>query len=508
MLIVIVSGIYYVQLKNLVAPLTPSSTPLSVEQLVTVIDRNDLIFRLVYQHLLTENNFENYVFTKNQSSLQNYYMNEYLLNELLSKIEKNNELLWANLENHFKQINQSRNKILGLMKNGNVSEARILITHKPYIEVIGEINELLDKNYKQQNIVSPETASITVRLTNKNMVKILTESLTAMSLIFVAALGVALLFAFFSAKIISKPINIFRDEIEKMSAGNLNIPIDPQLLKIRGEIGDLARSFSELINKLKTSMVLRDELFVEIEQRKMIEDKLRQTTWRLQESNRDLDYFANMASHDLRAPLRAMDKLTEWIKEDCGDLLPEKSRNHLDLMQKRIHRLDVLITGILDYSKASKLDTNLEEVDINQIVLEVIENLLPPSHLKVSIEDKLPMLIVNRIAMTQIFQNLLSNAIKYHDKLIGHINIGCEDIGKYYQFYISDDGPGIPSEFHDRVFEAFQAFKQQENIESTGLGLTIVKKIVEKIGGKVWFVTTVGQGTTFYFTWPKKRIKS
>ena len=224
----------------------------------------------------------------------------------------------------------------------------------------------------------------------------------------------------------------------------------------------------------------------------------------LERSNRDLDQFAYVASHDLKAPLRAIATLAGWIEEDLEPVITQESREQLQLMQNRVQRMDGLIDGILQYSRVGRLETEGEEVDAGDMLRELVEVLAPPSGMQVTVADGMPTFMTKRLRLEQVFLNLISNAIKYHDHPeSGKIEIGVEEVGHEYQFSVRDDGPGIDPRHHDRVFLMFQTLAPRDKVESTGLGLSLVTKLVEEEGGRAWVESEVGQGACFLFTWPK-----
>lgn len=222
----------------------------------------------------------------------------------------------------------------------------------------------------------------------------------------------------------------------------------------------------------------------------------------LERSNRDLDQFAYVASHDLKAPLRAIATLSGWLEEDLGDNLSADAQNQLSLLRSRVQRMDSLIEGVLRYSRVRRMETEGEWVDVKELVREQIELIGPPSTFTFEVADDLPVLLTRRLRLGQVFGNLITNAIKYHDRDHGKIVISVEDLGDgLFRFSVSDDGPGIPSQHHERVFVMFQTLQSRDAIESTGLGLSLVKKLVEEEGGTVFLEQKTGRGATFRFTW-------
>lgn len=242
---------------------------------------------------------------------------------------------------------------------------------------------------------------------------------------------------------------------------------------------------------------------LEITDRIISEQKLQESASHLIKINKELDQFAYVVSHDLKAPLRAIANLSEWIEEDLGTEIKEDVKQNMAILRGRVFRLQNLIDGILSYSRVGRAKANVEEVNVDELVREVINVVGIPSTFKVNVIKKLPSVVTNSIWLEQIFSNLLSNAIKYHDKPEGTITIDFSNKNDFYEFSLSDDGPGIAPEYHEKVFIIFQTLNARDNKESTGVGLAIVKKIVEEQGGKIWIESNEGQGARFVFTLPK-----
>ncbi len=220
--------------------------------------------------------------------------------------------------------------------------------------------------------------------------------------------------------------------------------------------------------------------------------------------NQELREFAYIISHDLKAPLRAIRTLADWLKADYADKLDAEGKEHLTLLASRVNRMQNLIDGVLQYSRIGRTEQGTVPVDLAQVVPEVIENLGVPEHVAVHIENDLPTVDADPTRITQVFQNLLSNAIKYMDKPQGRVTIACAEQGSFWQFRVSDNGPGIEAKDFERIFKLFQTLGRRDDGESTGIGLTIAKKIVELYGGRIWVESEVGQGSTFFFTFPKR----
>ncbi|MBD2740635.1 PAS domain-containing sensor histidine kinase [Coleofasciculus sp. FACHB-1120] len=256
------------------------------------------------------------------------------------------------------------------------------------------------------------------------------------------------------------------------------------------------------VNGIMTHAV---EVTEQVRSRQEIEKKaeeLVQMTQALERSNRDLDQFAYIASHDLKAPLRAIATLSEWIEEDLADKLTEDSREHLNLLRGRVHRMEALINGILQYSRAGRVQQQIETVNVSSLLSEVIELLDPPPEVAIVVPN-MPTLQTERVPLQQVFMNLIGNAIKYANRSDMCIQVGVRELGKYYEFSVADNGQGIEPKYHQKIWGIFQRLEARDKVEGTGIGLSVVKKIVESRGGRVWLESAAGTGATFRFTWAK-----
>ena len=229
--------------------------------------------------------------------------------------------------------------------------------------------------------------------------------------------------------------------------------------------------------------------------------KLMSTMQQLEERNQELDDFASIASHDLRAPLRAIANLASWLEEDISDKIPDENREQIQLIYQRTQRLDSFIVGLLDYSRAGCQKLEKEAVDTRVLILEVIESLSPPKTFSIVLPEKMPVLNTYKLLMHQVFSNLIGNAIKYHDRKDGTIKIDAQYLSGKVSFSVTDDGPGIDPAYHQKIFGLFQTLNSRDAVDSTGIGLSIVKKIVEKQQGRLALDSAIGKGSTFSFTW-------
>lgn len=238
-----------------------------------------------------------------------------------------------------------------------------------------------------------------------------------------------------------------------------------------------------------------------------LEERVRDRTAQLETANKELESFAYVVSHDLKAPLRAISRLVKWLVEDYDGVFDAEGREMVDLLVSRVKRMDEMIDGILKYSRSGRMIGQRESVDLNQVVPEIIDSLSPPPGIQVSIASVLPVISADIIRIQQIFTNLINNAVKFIDNPRGTIMIRCEESDEDWRFSVADNGPGIDPKYHDKIFQIFQTLQARDEFESTGIGLSIVKKIVELYGGRIWVESEVGKGSTFFFTFPKQESR-
>jgi PAS domain S-box-containing protein len=241
----------------------------------------------------------------------------------------------------------------------------------------------------------------------------------------------------------------------------------------------------------------------DISERKRIAEQEALLMRELESANEELKNFAYVVSHDLKAPLRAIGSLADWLSADYADKFDAEGKEHMRLLVSRVHRMDSLIDGILLYSRVGRVKETAAPVDLDSLVREIIDLLAPPPNIAVTIETPLPTIVTEPTRIQQVFQNLLSNAIKYMDKPEGKIRFGCVAEGSEWKFSVADNGPGIEERHFDRIFQLFQTLVPRDKVESTGVGLSLVKKIVEMYGGRIWLESSMGEGSTFFFTLPR-----
>jgi PAS domain S-box-containing protein len=243
----------------------------------------------------------------------------------------------------------------------------------------------------------------------------------------------------------------------------------------------------------------------DISERRRVELELEAKQAELIRSNKDLEQFAYVASHDLKAPLRAIELLVQWITEGLAGYDVNNVQENLSLLTKRTHRLNRLLDDLLAYSRAGRKVGAYREIDSHALVLDVTQLINAPATIAVSILDRLPVFSTHPAPLEQVFRNLIGNAVKHHPGPTGRIVVSCNEEGEFYVFAVEDDGEGIPAEYAQRVFEMFQTLKPRDQVEGSGMGLAIVSRIVEWQGGRVWFEPAPNaRGTVFKFQWKKQ----
>jgi len=231
---------------------------------------------------------------------------------------------------------------------------------------------------------------------------------------------------------------------------------------------------------------------------------LARTTQTLEKRNQELDQFAYIVSHDLKAPLRAIANLSSWIEEDLEGHLDPETQHQMDLLRGRVHRMEAFINGILEYSRVGRMPSQVETVNVKSLLTEIIDSLAPPTEFTIEFSTAMPTLMTDSLPLQQVFTNLISNAIKHHDRCDGNVLIAAQEGETAYEFSISDDGPGIDPKFHKKIFTMFQTLQSRDTVENTGVGLAIIKKILDDKGGTIEVESEPEKGTTFRFTWPKE----
>lgn len=285
--------------------------------------------------------------------------------------------------------------------------------------------------------------------------------------------------------------------------GIIGSTVELPALRSDGQIFQIELSLSagSLGNEQFVIAVARD-----ITERKKTQFEQDELIKKVDNINKELKEFVSIVSHDLKAPLRGIKTLANWILSDSSDKLSDQANEQMILLLERVERMYSLIEGTLQYSRAGLTEEKKVQVNLNQFVPEIINMVVPPENIKVTIETELPVIECEEVHIMQIFQNLFSNAIKYMDKQQGWIKVGCLEEDGFWKFNVTDNGPGIEKQNFEKIFKIFQALPTSPDFEGTGVGLTVTKKIVELYNGRIWIESKVGEGSTFFFTFPKQKV--
>ena len=251
---------------------------------------------------------------------------------------------------------------------------------------------------------------------------------------------------------------------------------------------------NEPLNEFNSSDYIKHQTIEIIKINKQREELL----YSLEKQNQSLNEYAHIVSHDLKSPLRSIHSLITWIQEDNEKIFDEKTSNYFSLIQKKVEKMNHLIQGILTYTKIDKVNIIKEEIDLNDLVNNIVNMIFIPSHVEVVIKNKLPIIRNDAFRMQQLFQNLISNAINFNDKPSGFVDIAFVEKEKEYIFSIKDNGVGISDKDQEKIFQIFESITVDD--KSTGIGLSIVKRILDNSNEKIWLESQENIGTTFFFT--------
>ncbi len=240
----------------------------------------------------------------------------------------------------------------------------------------------------------------------------------------------------------------------------------------------------------------------DVTERKVAEEQRQKLLAQLEAANQELKDFAYVISHDLRAPLRGVSSITHWLVTEYSDRFDDESKELIDLLGGRVRRMEQMISGVLEYSRIGREKAPRREVNTQELVAQLIQDIVPGEHITVTVTPPLPNLYADETRIRQVFQNLIDNAVKFMDKPYGEICISCQQEGRMWHFTVRDNGPGIAAEHFERVFQLFQTLNPKDKFESTGVGLSLTKRIIEMYSGKIWLESVECNGATFHFTLP------
>jgi len=300
--------------------------------------------------------------------------------------------------------------------------------------------------------------------------------------------------------------------VEELRLSEANLATsNRQLLEDVRERDVAQASLSKCVAELRLSeanlATSNRQLLEEVHARDVAQASLSRSVAELKRSNAQLDSFAYAASHDLKAPLRGIRNLTEWITEDLKQTAGPDILQNLALLHNRVERLDMLLDSLLQYSRVGRGGRPPETIDIRALVGEITDYIAPPAGFTVTFEGSAPGIHVDRAPLEQVLRNLIANALKHHDKDAGTVTVSSRDLGSLVEMRVEDDGPGIRPNFHARIFEMFQTLQSRDTLEGGGMGLAIVKKLVEGHGGLIRVESAPPKrGTALVFTWEKDEL--
>jgi signal transduction histidine kinase len=372
-------------------------------------------------------------------------------------------------------------------------------TRDGYLDVMQEVK--LDGNVIGQ---------IYLRATTDELSEVVTRGAAIAGAVFVVAVGIAVGLAYRLQHIISTPILKMANMAAKVSAEHdYSIRVEKHG---NDELGTLCDGFNTMLAEIQTRDAELAEHRAGLE--KLVQQRTRDLEARradltranaeLLRRNKELDDFAYVASHDLRSPLRAIDNLARWIGEDQETVFSETARKDLEELRTRVQLMNSLLEGLLAYSRIGRKDYAVEQIDTGALVQKISRVLDRPKTFSIQIVDKMPTIRAPRVPLELVFRNLLDNAIKHHDRADGQITVEAQDHGDVVEFCVRDDGPGIPQQHLDRIFGIFETLRQRGQKSGSGMGLALVKKTVESLGGRISVESEEGKGTTFRCTWPHR----
>lgn len=418
-----------------------------------------------------KNNLENFLKTHRkeyetaiQGDQKDFFSNLYLQQQV-ARPERKEKFLFA-INKSVKNVISITDSIISIEKE----KSRMLLAFE---NIQREFSALLEEQVlilANKNLIAAKDEAL--RVAEKS--NIIISALLIITLLFGTVTGMVF------TKSITKPLIQLVDISKKVGESDFSHRLN---IRSGDELEVLANSFNQMTSQLQVAKEKQAALLLEIKK-----------------SNKELEDFAHVVSHDLKAPLRGIHTLSEWLSSGYADKLGKDGVEQLELLKNRVKRMFDMIDGILKYSKVGKVEGEFEKIDMNQFVKEIMQFLSIPQNIEVIIQKDLPTIYFERVRLHQVIQNLLSNAVKYMDKPKGLIHFNCLSEDNFWKFSIADNGPGIEERFLDKIFKLFQTIQPKDEKESTGVGLAIVQKIIESAGGKVWVESKVGKGSIFYFT--------
>jgi signal transduction histidine kinase len=408
-----------------------------------------------------------------------------------------------------------------MAKSGNLAGALAVVREGRGRRYVVEFQAISTALADSESAALAQRAAAADDVSRNIMAGLIIGGLLAIALIFGAAAR--------TIRQIDGPLNGLMEGIRAFGAGDRQRRVN---IKSRDEIGLVAAAFNRMADDLEAAAVAQQrstaELaasnanllaeigdrteaearlarsIAELDDRIAVQARLSRLIADLERSNDELDNFAYGASHDLKAPLRGIRNLAEWITADVKDTASEDTLENLMMLHNRVERLDLLLDSLLEYSRIGRTGGAPEDIDSAKMVGEIAEYIAPRPGFKIVCRGELPAIHTHKASLEQVLRNLIGNGLKHHDRDTGTVSVSARDIGDKVEFRVEDDGPGVPQVFHDRIFQMFQTLRSRDEIEGSGMGLAIVKKSVEVHAGKISVESAPpGRGTAFVFTWEK-----
>ena len=275
-------------------------------------------------------------------------------------------------------------------------------------------------------------------------------------------------------------------DVQGLHSDGAEIPLE---VSISHAVSDNTKSFIGIVR--------------DVSERRLAEQQRQEMIAALERSNAELDSFAYIASHDLKAPLRVIDNASRWLEEDLEQFLNDDTRESMALLRSRIVRMERLLDDLLEHSRIGRVEVAEEPVSGRELMENIIGLVAVSHQFKVEVAPEFSTIRIPRMPIQNVLLNLVSNSIKHHDRCSGVIKVSVRDHGNQYEIHVTDDGPGISPEFHEKVFGMFQTLKPRDQVEGSGMGLAMVKKSIEVAGGEIRLISDGKRGCCFCFTWPK-----
>ncbi len=425
-----------------------------------------------------QSSFRGYLLTNDDQFLDGYQMGLQTVPQSISELKNltrsnSNQLQLVDTIDklHHEWLHYAAN-LINARKNfdskDSIGKYNFLFENQLKKQIGKKINDDISKRFTEFDRIEYNTRS----LHTSNLEAAIKNTHTFSLIFFISTIVIGVATALFIVYRISKRINTMVLLAENISGGRFTT--------LKDNNNDELRSLSVSLNKMSES--------------------LQKNISELENRNAELDKFAYAVSHDLKAPIRGIHNVIAWSEEDLGNELSEQMKKNLDIISQKAKRMEDLINGLLDYARLRKKSPS-EFVNVNDLVDEIVESIVP-RNFNVEVQD-LPVIYTERLKLEQVFANLISNAVKYTTKENVQLVINCKEFADHYEFSVKDNGIGIDPEYHDRIFEIFQTLREKDEKESTGIGLALIKRILDDQNCTIRVVSTLGNGAEFIFTWPR-----